>query len=174
MGTWITFQWFDHTGIPITLGIHSVGESGFLECLWDFFWSILRIDLDPWIGKPPLDRRFVNQQPPTDMERFEATRFDFSAYFPPSCVLEEEVGPTKICHTSFWWLGVVVENPARSPFSLTLCPQASIGCFTKAIRLQPVSVQAGFFGCQVSLKSLGKGHRGEKNIFFLKVPQLMI
>ena len=63
MGTWITFQWFDHTGIPITLGIHSVGESGFLECLWDFFWSILRIDLDPWIGKPPLDRRFVNQQP---------------------------------------------------------------------------------------------------------------
>lgn len=37
MGTWITFQWFDHTGIPITLGIHSVGESGFLECLWDLF-----------------------------------------------------------------------------------------------------------------------------------------
>ena len=142
-----------------------------------FFWSILRIDPDPWIGKPPLDRRFVNQQPPTDMERFEATRFDFSAYFPPSCFLEEEVGPTKICHTSFWWLGVVVGNPERSPFSLTLCPQASIGCFTKAIRLQPVSVQAvGFLHLPgVGLKSLGKGHRGEKSsFFFLKVPQLMI
>lgn len=73
MGTWITFQWFDHIGIPITLGIHIVGESGFLN-LCEFFLSIIHIDiyLDRHI---PLGRRFVSQQTPTDIERFEANWF---------------------------------------------------------------------------------------------------
>lgn len=66
------------------------------------------------------------------------------------------------------WVRVDVGNPDGSPL-VGLVSQASIGCFTKAIRLQPVSVQAGSLGPGlpgVGLKSLGKGHRGEKNTFF--------
>lgn len=163
---------FHHTGIPITLGIHSMGESGFLECLWHFFLvypSHRSGSLDRKIFH--LDRRFVKPAKTQQIWRFfEANRFFFTArkISRPSVVWKKKLVQRRFATLHFegglgWCFGILTDLLT----DLTCVPRRPLVASPKPSGCSRWACRRFFFGCQVSgWRVWGKVTEVKKVVFF--------